>query len=223
MGFATSLIENPQLNSETRNRKRCISIDDSDSENESDELCTPQRKRVRFATNGDGAVKTSAASSKISHSDLDKSKLWWSRQERAGIINRCHDAIRDFRRDNLDQVRHFLSVFEQCSQKPSQSSSEYLEKARVNLPVHIRGLEWGIAPTTKSHRRAHAQDVLDTQDQIQALKGPMHDRVLSSRALRSSRRCRVMGRLLGDCDATESRQEGGKQRRSQCKMISSRR
>jgi hypothetical protein len=220
MGFCKALTDTPPLTTETDSRKRYLPVD-SDIEKDSHDLYMPQKKRVRFATSGwSGAVKTTEASSDILHSDLDKTKLWWSRQERAGIIDRCHAAIKDFRRDNMDQVRHYLSVFEQCSQNPSQSSSEYLEKATVSLPVHIRGLEWGIAPTTKTHRRAHAQEVLDTQDQIQGLSSAMRDRVLSGRAFRSSRRCRVMARLLGDCDAN-SRQEGskGKQRRSQCKMM----
>jgi hypothetical protein len=219
MGSSKAQIETPTLFYDPHRHKRTRPTD-SEIEKEDNEDYMPRKKQVRFATAASGDLKTTEAYIDILRSDLDKPNMWWSRQERDAITDKCYDSIADFRKDHMDQVRHYLSVFDQCTQTPSQSSSDYLEKATVSLPSYVRGLERGIAPSTKAHRRAHVQEVIEVQEQIQGLSAIMRDQVLSSRALRSSRPCRVMARILGEgdarCDIEESKVE---QRRSQCKMI----
>ena len=74
---------------------------------------------------------------------------------------------------------------------------------KIVIPIHVRGLEWGIVPSVKQHRRSHAQEVLDVQEQIRGrLSSEMRNQVLSMRAIRSSRPSRVMARLVGEGDAT---------------------
>ena len=172
----------------------------------------PMKKRVRFASESGGSVNTAERSSDIVHSDLDKTKLWWTRQERTDILGECQDAINDFRADHMDQVHHYLGIFDKCCNSLLQSSSDYLEKASVVLPANVRGLEWGIAPSTKNHRRVHVQDILEVQDRVQNLSTEMRQRLLSARSLRSSRRCLLMARLLGEGDKVDC-SEGRKRKR----------
>jgi hypothetical protein len=219
MGVCKDPIDDPPLSIDQTRKKRSRLVD-SEIDKDSNDACYPKKKRVKFATAANGSVKVTKVASDICRSDLDKGKLWWSRRDRAIILNRCQASIKGFRGDHMDQVRHYLCVFEKCSESPSQSSSDYIEKATVSLPIHARGLEWGIAPSTKTQRRAHVRAVIDVQDQIQGLSATMRDRVMSTRSLRSSRPCRVMARLLGDGDAKQSQEESKcKNRRSHCTML----
>lgn len=161
----------------------------------------PPKKRVRFATDVDGEMAVSEVDSDIVHSDLDKPKLWWSSQERSEILDDCRFEIAEFLEDHVDEVRHYVRVFKQCCEEPTQSSSDALEKATVSLPTKIRGLEWGIAPDVKVCRKAHVQTVLDIQDLSKTLSGSRRDRILSMRAVGSSRPCLIMARLMGEGDA----------------------
>ena len=159
-------------------------------------------KRVRFETSGPNTedVKTYEKYIGVFRSQLNKSAMWWSRAERENITHECHNEIETFCRDNADKVRHLIRLFDLCQQAPSEASSDYLEKATISLPPSIRGLEWGWAPSTILHRRAHITEVLAVQDRIKTLSPQMRDRVLSSRSLRSSRPGRVFARLLGEGD-----------------------
>jgi hypothetical protein len=93
-----------------------------------------------------------------------------------------------------------------------------LEQAKIDLPTHVRGLEYGILPASKAYRRTHVQVVLKLQTQMQSLQGHMKDRVLSSGAIRSSRPSRVMARILGECDASTPK-ESLALRRNRCRML----
>jgi hypothetical protein len=165
-------------------------------------------KRVRFATAADSNTTNNNNNeqvllSELVHSDLDKTKLWWSRKERNGMNEASRKMAKVFRKNHSDQVKHYLRVFDQCSQyPPSQSSSDYLETATIVVPTKVRGLEWGIVPKIKAHRRTHVHEVLQIQDQIKGrLSSEMRYKVLSTRAMRSSRPSRVMARLIGEGDA----------------------
>lgn len=185
----------------SENNKRSLEHN-TDASDDTIDCMQHRKKRVRFETVRPGAdtVKTYERHIDIPRSELDKPNMWWSRKERESITEECHDAIEEFQQDHIDQVRHFNSVFDQCQEPPSMASSEYLEKASICLPDHIRGLEWGWAPTTISHRRAHVKEILAVHQQIQSLSPEIRDRVLSSRSLRSSRPGRVLARLLGEGD-----------------------
>jgi hypothetical protein len=158
-------------------------------------------KRVRFATND--SHNEQVLVSELVHSDLDKQKLWWTRKERNGMNETSRKIAKLFRKNHSDQVNHYLRVFDQCSQyPPSQSSSDFLETATIVVPTKVRGLEWGIVPKIKAHRRTHVQEVLQVQVQIKGrLSSEMRYKVLSTRAMRSSRPSRVMARLMGEGDA----------------------
>ena len=96
MGFSTTLSNTLSLTTETHCGKRSRPLNaKADDREESDGLIGPLKKRVKFVTSSGDKIKTTEVESDISHSDLDKPKLWWTRNERAGIIDRCHAAIKD--------------------------------------------------------------------------------------------------------------------------------
>jgi hypothetical protein len=133
--------------------------------------------------------------------------MWYSRSEKDEILAECEEAIQDFQQKHLEEESNYLSVFDCCSQSPSQKSSDFLETAQLHIPATARGMEWGWASSTESQKRDHVREILAVQLQIQGLKQDMRDRVLSSRSLRSSRPGRVMARLLGECDARNEKSD----------------
>ena len=223
MGFSKTPIDAPPL-AVDRLRKRPLA-DYDNSDDEVPKLLEPQAKRVRFATTANGEVKTFQVPTEICLSDLENEELWWSRAERSKIAERNQELVKRFRQNHMDQVRHYLRVFRLCTETPSQSSSSHLEQATVHIPTHIRGLEWGIVPAAKAHRRTHSQIVVEAQQQIRGrLSAEMRSRILSMRAMRSSRPSRVMARLVADGDASlylsDKDDDCSKPiKRSSCKMI----
>jgi hypothetical protein len=192
-------------------RRRCVDYDDdysSSSEEEDDDSSSEEedddveeefnehKRCVRFAsTPYDASVDAR-------HPRPTKVSCWWTRQDRAEFIEDCHETIREFRTDHMDQVLHYTKVFDQCCQAPSLASSDFLEQATLALPTEVRGLEWGIAPSSKSLRRDHVQEILEVQAQTLHLAASFRDRLLASRSVKSSRPSRIMARMLGDLDAT---------------------
>eukprot|EP00429_Kryptoperidinium_foliaceum_P105842 CAMPEP_0176258800 /NCGR_PEP_ID=MMETSP0121_2-20121125/38747_1 /TAXON_ID=160619 /ORGANISM="Kryptoperidinium foliaceum, Strain CCMP 1326" /LENGTH=221 /DNA_ID=CAMNT_0017598677 /DNA_START=58 /DNA_END=723 /DNA_ORIENTATION=- len=204
-----------------RNRKRSLTVGRNSWDGSAD---YHPPKRVKFETCGPHTedVKTYERYIEVFRFQLDKPAMWWSKAEREDITEDCHDEIEAFRRDNVDQVRHFIRVFDHCQLAPSEASSDYLEKATISLPASIRGLEWGWAPSTISHRRTHIREVLAVQDQIRTLTPEMRDRVLSSRSLRSSRPGRVLARILGEGDERQCKTVNSTRgHRKQCRMMPS--
>eukprot|EP00934_Nitzschia_sp_Nitz4_P001755 Nitzschia sp. Nitz4//scaffold52_size167869//33017//33694//NITZ4_002264-RA/size167869-processed-gene-0.153-mRNA-1//-1//CDS//3329553999//1755//frame0 len=208
-----------------KSQKRKHSGDESGGESDdSTEIFLPHKKRVRFETGQGDSVRTYEKELEIHRSDLDKSKMWWSRKERGDITEECHEAIDEFRQCHLEQVRHFNSVFDQCKEPLSHASSETLEKVTISLPDHVRGLEWGWSPSTISHRQEHVKEIVAVHQQIRSLKPNLRDQVLSTRSQRSSRPGRVLARLLGEGDEKQVKEENDvlKQgRRSPCRMMPS--
>jgi hypothetical protein len=162
------------------------------------------RKRVRYAITMTGTVATRQLPPCDQYSDLDKSQLWWTKEERRVIRHNSKQLATDFRIHHDDQVQHCRRVFEKCSQTttPSKSSSDFLETTTLFIPSLVRGLECGIVPKSKSYRRTHMHEVLDVQDQIREgrLSKDRATLVLGARAMRSSRPSRVFARLLAEGD-----------------------
>jgi len=195
----------------TRKRRRYHTIDNLIDDDEA--LVPVGSKRLRFglprASSTDSTlmfgdtIAQEVHESEIHLEDLDKDELWWSREERAEIADCTRKLARGFKRQNTDCVSHYLHVFDECSKAPSHSSSDFLETATLGVPTEVRGLECGFVPSVKAYRKKHSQEVLETQTQLQ--KGRLAEsvrlRVLSARAVRSSRPSRVMARLMGEADA----------------------
>jgi hypothetical protein len=193
MGFAV-ITPAPLLQQQRRKRSR---------EHKQDRAIHPllaPRKRVRFGERPDH-VNTPQDASNACHSDLNKQELWWTKQERASMTESYRATVKSFRKEHKNQVQHYKDIFEHCTQTPSESSNEYFETATIDVPLQVRGLETGIIPSIKAHRREHVQTVLDIQDQLWRLNSEMRGRVLGARSMKSSRPCRVMARLLGEGDA----------------------
>ena len=154
----------------------------------------PGSKRVRFSAN--------QQEQRAPDTDpLDKNTLWWSKNERSSIQKRSLKAARTFKRTNSERVVNYLEVFSQCSQDPSESSSDYLEQATLQVPDHVRGLEYAFVPSIKARRKTHSRQVMDTQEEFQNLPEERKLQFLASRAIKSSRPSRLLARLVGDSDA----------------------
>ena len=155
------------------------------------------------------------------HAIESKPSLWWTREERREIAEKNLQLAQDFREYHQDKVDHCNDVFDQCCSDVTESSSDYLEQATVEVPALVRGLEWGFLPSSKAHRRTHSQQVLEAQARVQNLPNEdMKIRLLSTRAIRSSRPSRVMARILGEWDATATK-EKTMLGRNRCRMIPS--
>lgn len=201
-------------NSNVNIRKRRIYDSLESTADDDDALLLVGNKRVRFAVHSNSSTSSTTChfgdnvaeqvhESCIQFDDLDKESLWWSKNERSEIADFTRKLARGFKRQHADRVNHYLRVFEECSKAPSHSSSDFLESATLGVPTELRGLECGFVPSIKAYRKTHAQEVLDTQAQL--LKGKLSEamcrRILSARAIRSSRPSRVMARLMGEADA----------------------
>jgi hypothetical protein len=197
------------------NRKRLLDGAEKLSDDDEALVEVPRSKRVRFELHSPSStvstgnalfgdiVKEHTYSSALILDDLDKEELWWSRRERTEMADFNRKLARGFKRQHKDRVAHYLEVFDECSKRPSHASSDFLEKVQLGVPTEVRGLECGFIPSVKSWRRKHADEVLQTQEKLMKgnLSGTMCLRVLSSRAMHSSRPSRVMARLIGEADA----------------------
>lgn len=197
----------------SRKRPRYESIEklDDDDAHVSSSLV---EKRVRFAVDRTASTSSTASlfgdsvaeqvhESDIYRDELDKESLWWSKDERAEILDCNRKLARGFKRQHTERVSHYLNVFEECSKAPSHNTSDFLSSVTLGVPTEVRGLECGFIPKVKGYRKTHAQYVLDTQKLL--LKGRISEvmclQILSGRAIRSSRPSRVMARLMGEADA----------------------
>ena len=112
-----------------KKRGRALSFDEGQGTCDDDsDLRAAKRAKVHFDTRCDDSIKTRVKYIDIFRSELDKPNMWWSRQERQAITDECHDEIDEYRHSCMDEVRHFLGVFEQCQESPSKASSDFLER-----------------------------------------------------------------------------------------------
>jgi hypothetical protein len=144
-----------------------------------------------------------------------KSLLWWTKEERRDILENNRNLAQDFRNFHREQVQHCNDIFVQCC---SEETEDLSKRAKIELPTHIRGLEYGFLPASKRYRRTHVQQVLKFQAQIQDDDRKDQVEVLSTRAMRSSRPSRAMARIFGECDAAATK-ESNVLRRNRCRML----
>jgi hypothetical protein len=210
MVFSNTTIDSPPLVVEGGRKRMRLTDAEIDKHNLNckagiDHLLPPLRKRVRYATTMTGSVVTRQLPPCDQYSDLDKSALWWTKEERRVVHENSRQLASDFRIHHDDQVQHCRRVFDQCTTltlTPSKSSSDFLENVTILLPARVRGLECGVVPESKAYRRTHIHQVLDVQDQIREghLSSDMATIVLGARATRSSRPSRIFARLLAEGD-----------------------
>ena len=147
---------------------------------------------------------------------LEKSLLWWTKEERRDILDDNRDLAEDFRDFHQDKVDHCNDVYDQCCDE--DTTEEYLCKsARIELPANVRGLEWGILPSSKKHRRKHVFAVLKFQAEMDDDQENKDD-ALGRCAVQSSRPSRMMARILGESDY-EATKDRPQLRRNRCRMI----
>jgi hypothetical protein len=128
---------------------------------------------------------------------LDKANLWWTRDERRDILDSNQRLAREYRSHHRDQITHANDVFEQCCEDDDPESLTGWLGVKIDLPTHVRGLEWAVLPKFKAHRRVHVQEVLKAQDEQS-----FND--FASFAVESSRACVAFARIMGQCDANSA-------------------
>jgi hypothetical protein len=128
----------------------------------------------------------------------DKSSMWWTRDERKDILVNNQWLARQFRSHHRDQISHANDVFDQCCYEDSPLSPTAWSSPKIELPTHVRGLEWAILPKSKAHRRVHVQDVLKAQNEQSSAD-------MAEFAVESSRACVAFARVLGQCDAQSAK------------------
>jgi hypothetical protein len=156
-----------------------------------------------------------------------KMDLWWTKKERALILQQSRQIAKRYKKTHPHDVQQYQSVYDTCvAQRPSsrESSSSsnddfLLESSSTAVPIVVptivRGLEWCVAPRTKTHRKVHVQDILQCQRRLLwHCSSPLNDVVvgggvalrppqellLSSCSIRSSQASRIMARLIGKGD-----------------------
>jgi hypothetical protein len=171
-----------------------------------------------------------------------KPALFWTRDERDAILESNQRLARDFRHQQPMSVERVNIVFDRCCQdnvtddsSDEDESNDFYENDEdehdelevqdtlaatasqtIDLPTQVRGLEWGFLPASKKYRRTHVQRVLRWQRCIEG--GDNKARMLSARAIRSSRPSRVMARILGASDAASAK-DAPVTRRTRCRML----
>lgn len=133
----------------------------------------------------------------------ERASLWWTKDERKDILSTNKRLARDYRVHHRENVDRAIDVFDQCfdddsSDSSSDESNDWLGM-KVELPTHVRGLEWAVMPKSKVHRRVHVQDVLKAQEE----EMPSHE--VARFAVESSRPCVTFARILGQSDAMSAK------------------
>lgn len=172
-----------------------------------------------------------------------KPTLFWTRDERDDILDCNQRLTREFRQQQPISVEKANQVFDRCCQDnitddssdeddsmdfyddDDEDEHDELEvqdtlaaagSQTIDVPTHVRGLEWGFLPASKKYRRTHIQRVLRWQRCIES--GDNKAQLLSARAIRSSRPSRVMARILGASDAASAK-DAPVTRRTKCRML----
>ena len=195
-------------------------------ENNNNNPTLPPRKRVRFSNRPDplavAAVQETFHPSTITTDNLDKAKLWYTREEKADISASNRQALIDFlssssssddHDDPQEQISdhryhpmdHIRSIWKLCSRPISQDTSDALdeEDARLIIPSCVRGLESGMMlEGYRVGRLAHVRDLVEiAQDQLQGLPSlDMRTIVLANRSRQSSRSSKLFAKLIGEGD-----------------------
>ena len=160
---------------------------------EEDESCPPKKQR------------------QSRHHPL-RQKLWWTKEERLKILESCREMGEEFKTSKPDLVQDYLDLYEEaCCLSPvatSPSSSPPTDDV-VTFPAHARGLEWCIAPSTRSHRRQHVEDIVEKQHQLRRtpIGRDKREQILSRRSIQSSRPSRLLAQWTGQMDYRKHQQE----------------
>ena len=141
-----------------------------------------------------------------------RQKLWWTKEERLKILESCREMGEEFKTSKPDLVQDYLDLYEEaCCLSPvatSPSSSPPTDDV-VTFPAHARGLEWCIAPSTRSHRRQHVEDIVEKQHQLRRtpIGRDKREQILSRRSIQSSRPSRLLAQWTGQMDYRKHQQE----------------
>ena len=137
-----------------------------------------------------------------------RKELWWTKEERSQILDECRTIGREYKETHSDAVQDYLDLYEdECCNGTLPSihhdadDDEDCMLATPLFPTHVRGLEWCVVPSTRSHRKVHVHDILDKQAELQRVGRDMRSMILSRRSIQSSKASRLLAHYTGQMDA----------------------
>lgn len=139
-----------------------------------------------------------------------RKELWWTKEERSQILDECRNIGREYKEAHSETVQEYLDLYEdECCNGGAQSiptkdgtSHDLSMMAFLPLfPTHVRGLEWCVVPSTRSHRKTHVHDILDKQLELQRVGRDMRSKILARRSIQSSKPSRLLARYAGQMDS----------------------
>jgi hypothetical protein len=162
----------------------------------------PLRKEVRFLLEPSREPKQTAF---IESPLLEKelvATLWWSRADIYHMWRQTERALNQVRQEHPDYADGIVRLLKECYKDASTAqclASTHLEVLLNPRRQDMRGLERRLYKTISQCRSYHAKSMLQIQQRLP--KG--NTRLLRSWSMHSSRRSRVMARLLAHADSLE--------------------
>lgn len=162
----------------------------------------------------------SASSSSSSSDDSDDDECDNGDAALDAFEERCQQRRHRRRRRRLHRQPSLHALCRKRQQQRQQRSQQL--ETKMNLPICVRGLEYGILPDAKSHRKIHRQRVLDWQARLRTSKRSSRqqddmaadmpcqdgetrpeDDILEQQSTISSHRSRRLAQLLAASDASK--------------------
>ncbi|KAG7352532.1 hypothetical protein IV203_008580 [Nitzschia inconspicua] len=124
----------------------------------------PPVKTVRFA------VKPSSVIEHCYDKDFfqkHKSELWYPKSHRQEQQKQAQEIIATFKEEHAETVQQFAAMYKDIVANHRRTEDETggtVSASDIELPLQMRGLEWGITPQLKVRRRRHIRHVLGCAD-----------------------------------------------------------
>jgi hypothetical protein len=117
----------------------------------------PLGKGVRFADEDQEHCSPYSYAYLKSH----KSELWYPKKYRQEQQQHVQEIIATFKEEHPDTVADFAALYKSIADHHQQQE---LATCKIQLPLEMRGLEWGITPQLRTRRKRHIRQVLDCAD-----------------------------------------------------------
>ncbi|KAG7366610.1 hypothetical protein IV203_029280 [Nitzschia inconspicua] len=119
-------------------------------------------KTVRFA------VKPSSVIEHCYDKDFfqrHKSELWYPKSHRQEQQKQAQEIIATFKEEHAETVQQFAAMYKDiANHRRTEDDTGTVSASDIELPLQMRGLEWGITPQLKVRRRRHIRHVLGCAD-----------------------------------------------------------
>lgn len=118
-----------------------------------------------------------------------KTDLWYPKTHRQEQQQEVQEIIATFKEEYPETVAHFASLYKSIADLHQDSVPA---TCAIQLPLEMRGLEWGITPQLRARRRRHVRQVLGCADE--SLPMSFQQVMRHSTSVKSSRAAVAMAR-----------------------------